>query len=497
MSHKANKEQKSEVINTTQLFIHFSDFIKGLKKLWWAIIILAIVVSGYKVYNLNKNYVPFYSSTATVTVSTQRNTSAVNGIAAYEIYYDATTVNQLIKTFPHIINSDFFRDAVCEDLDIPVLPATLSVASDTGSTMFTITATGTEPQRTYDTLISAIENYPIAAKPVVGNIKLNIVADPVVATAPLNELDHMSYIKEALKGAVMGVLAGLALVFLYAIQRKTIKVKKEVTAQLNCDALGVVPQVKFKTHNKAIDSAVLFTNSNVGSGFMESFRVLRNRVVHSLDEGEKVIMGTSTAPSEGKTTVITNLALSLGSYGKNILLIDADLRNPSVAKLLGIDPNGINYEIETETYKIARLENKKISYMNIKSGKNYHDAINTKKIKQLLTSVRDDYDYILVDTPPCGLVSDALYIAQASDATIYIIQQDSVRVSRIRSALDGIMSTNTKMLGCVINNAKIGFTGYGYNNGYGYGYGYGYGKSSYKKYGYGYGHSDKKESRRR
>lgn len=477
MNQTENRKQKSDVFNSARVFVYFSDFLKGLKKFWWVIIVLAALVGGFKFYTAQKNFVPVYTSKATFTVSTQTSTSSVNGISAYSFFYDSATVNQLIKTFPYIMSSNVLRDSICEDLDITAIPVDLRASSDTGSNMFTLTATGRDPQMTYDVLLSAVDNYPVAAKYVVGNIKLKMITTPKLATVPSNSSDSRN---QALKGALHGALLGLLWVFLYALQRKTVKIKKDITAQLNCEALGVIPEVSFKKHTKAINKSILFTNSNVGKPFMESFRVLRNVVLHSLNDGEKVIMSTSTAPSEGKTTIIVNLALSFGAYGKNVLLVDADLRNPSVSKQLGINIDSFKTVKETDKYKIVQLEDSKISFMHIKSDKNYHKFMNSKEIKHIFNDVRDSYDLILVDTPPCGLVSDALYIAQASDAAIYVVRQDLVRVLKIRSGLDNLMSTNTKVLGCVINGAKSGVSGYGSNDGYGYGsYGkYGYGKSS-------------------
>lgn len=489
MDPNVNKKRSSEVLKTTQIFVYFSDFLKGLKKFWWIIIVLAVLFGGFKYYKTQKNFVPVYTSKATFTVSTQTSTSSVNGISAYSFFYDSATVNQLIKTFPYIMSSNVLRDSICEDLDIPTIPVELKASSDTGSNMFTLTATGRDPQMTYDVLLSAVDNYPVAAKYVVGNIKLKMITTPDVATVPSNSSDSLN---QGVKGSIIGALLGLLWVLAYAFQRKTVKIKRDITSQLNCEALGVIPEVNFKKHTKAIDKSILFTNANVGKSFMESFRVLRNLVSHSLQDGEKIVMATSTAPGEGKTTVVTNLALSFGAYGKNVLLVDADLRNPSVIKHLGINTDVLPVVKETDEYEILRMDKFKISFMRIKSGNNYHKFMNSKEIKQILNSVRDEYDLVLVDTPPCGLVSDTLYVAHACDAAMYVVRQDTVRVSKIRSGLDNLMSSSTKVLGCVINGAKGGISGYGHNDGYGYGYGkygYGYGKYGYgSKYGYGKSH---------
>ncbi|MBE6820951.1 MAG: CpsD/CapB family tyrosine-protein kinase [Ruminococcaceae bacterium] len=247
------------------------------------------------------------------------------------------------------------------------------------------------------------------------------------------------------------------------------------------------------------DKSLLFTNPDIGSGFPESFRVLRNVFVSSLNENEKIIMTTSSVPGEGKTTIATNLAIALADHSKKILLVDGDIRHPSVAPLLGVDLKNIEYETVTDLYKIAYLEKYKLHILIPTPAEDEQSGyFSSANIKQMFKKLRDSYDYIIVDTPPCGLISDALFIAQYADAAIFITYQDAVRISRVKNTLDSLMSTDIRILGCVLNGTVQGFSGYGY---YGYGYGYGYGKYGYGygygKYGYGYGYGENHKHKRK
>ena len=319
-----------------------------------------------------------------------------------------------------------------------------------------------------------------------GNISFEILKQATVAKSPCNKID---YTKEAIKGAIIGVFFGVLFIFIYIIQRKTVKTKQDIKNQLTLEPLAVIPQVSFRKRAMPGDKTLLFTNPDIGSGFPESFRVLRNLFTSSLNEGEKIIMATSSVPGEGKTTLATNLAISLADHSKNILLIDGDIRHPSVAPLLGVDLDEIEYETVTDLYKIAYLDEYKLRILiPVSSKEDASGYFTSGNIKKMFEELRDSYDYIIVDTPPCGLISDALFIAQYADAAIFITYQDAVRINRVKTTLDSLMSTDIRIMGCVLNGAVSGLSGYGYGYGYGYGrYGYGYGRYGYG-YGYGYGH---------
>lgn len=493
MSNQENVKEKEKTKSGLFSSLYVSDLWKGARKFWFVCLALAIVIGGYKIYSSHKSYVPSYSVSATFTISTQRNTTSNGGISSYSFYYDASTATQLSDTFPYILSSSLLYDAIMEDMGIDFIPASLSASSVTGSNMFTITAKGRDPQETYDVLQSAMKTYPDVARYVIGNIKFTMITEPEVPSSPTNKPDYKS---DFLMGAVIGILIWAALVVIYALQRKTIRKREDIKRVLGRQVLGTLPQVTFKKYKREIDKSILLTNERVGNGFLESLRVMRNTLVHSLSPEKNVIMVTSTAPGEGKTTVIVNLALSLADLGKKVLLVEGDLRNPSVLDTLEIDKESLEYT-SFNKYRTSYIENYKVNYLQLidDNQKPWH-YIRQEDLQSILDEVKTKYDYVLIDTPPCGLVSDTLMIAPVTDAALYVILQDTIRISRIRSGLDGLLSTEANVIGCVLNGAMSGASGYGDNYGYGYGYGYGYKRYGYGHgYGYGYGYGENKKSR--
>lgn len=482
MSNGVQSTAKNE--NNMKMTLYFSDFFKSFKKFWWTVIVFAALLGGLTAFKQYTTYSPVYKASATFTVNTQKST-AVGGVSSYSFYYDSATATQLADTSPYILSSNLLQNAVCEDLGVSAMPASIWASSVSGSNMFTLTATGSDPQITYDVLVSAMENYPSVAKYVVGNIEFVTIKTPQVPSEPSNSRFNKLSIR---KWCVIGALLGILWIALFAVMRRTVRNKDDVKRELNSQFLGYLPRVSFKKHKMYIDESVLITNEKVHDGFFESVRAFRNVFLNSVSADDKVIMVTSTAPAEGKTTVAVNLAISLAQRGKKVLVADADFRNPSVAPLLNFNSEELDYTKNHELYKIAYLEKYKMSYMNITArvaeGDKYLD---TKTVREIFDTVRREYDFVIVDTPPCGLVSDAVFISEAADAAVYVILQDSVRASKIRTALDSILSSDIKLLGCVVNAVQNTAGG-----SFSYGYGYGYG---YKKYGYGYGYGYEKKSK--
>ena len=458
--------------------INFSEIFRSLSKFWWLCLVLMLIFAGLMFCRNQINYRPMYESSVTFTVRTQEPGSAGIGISSYSFSYARSTASQLSSTFPAIIESNILGEIICNDMGLDYLPATLSASVVKGTNMFTITAKGRDPQLTYDVLLSVIKNYPAVAEYVIGNTDLVILNPPEIATEPYN---RFAYRSSMAKGALLGLALGLCWVVFYALCRSTIRSREDVRTKLNRHCVAVLPEVSFKKYKTDIDKSVLLTNKKVSESYLESFRALRNSVLSS--SVGRTIMLTSTAPGEGKTTVSVNLAISIARTGKSVIVVDADVKNPSVNKLIGIPM----YEPTADDKRpgeITDVESLGIAVMNFNTKAfDIWKLLGIDKLRELFGRLSELYDYVIIDTPPVGLTSEPSLVAQVADSMIMVVRHDTVRSGRILEALDSLRYPGgAKLIGCVLNAVPDAYSDYGYGYRYSH-YRYGYGR----RYGYGYG----------
>ncbi len=475
---KNEKQTGNEV--TVDIKILIGDLWKGVKKFGFVIIIFASIFSSVAFYFSAKSYTPFYRAKATFAISTG-NESENSGSYSYGYFYNSHTASQMALTFPYILQSNILQEIVRNDLNVDYLNGSISSMAVPDTNLFTMYVISTNAEDAYNILNSVIENYPQVAEFVIGDTKMNILSSPTVPAGPYNS---PSYVTKVKIGFLTGVLAGCGVIFLYALSRRTVKESADIKNNLSLKCLGVVPKVKFKRRKSKFDSSVLISNIRTGATFAESVRSVRTKILKEIEVSkDRVIMVTSTLPREGKSTISVNLALSLAQKGDKVILVDGDLRNPTIIKLLDIK-TPLKGLYEVLSYQAGVKES--VIYLpdygiqllaGIVPCDRPAGLYSGKKIAETIELLKEMADYVIIDTPPCGVFSDALAIAHYSDTIIYTVRQDYAKTSRIIDSIMTLSSSKTKITGAVLNHAEHGISGYGY------GYKYGYNKyGKYKRY---------------
>lgn len=201
----------------------------------------------------------------------------------------------------------------------------------------------------------------------------------------------------------------------------------------------------------------------------EAYKTLRTNIRFSLREEDcKKFCITSSVSGEGKSITLLNLAISFAQDGQKVLLIDADLRRPTLARLLvekaspGLSTILAGMEQQEETIRKDMFPNLDIIF----SGEvppNPSELLGSERMKNFLEEMSGHYDYILVDTPPVSIVSDACIVANFLDGVLLLARQGRTRKDAVRKAVKQLELTGTKLLGFVLNGVdKTGGSSYGY-----------------------------------
>jgi capsular exopolysaccharide synthesis family protein len=243
--------------------------------------------------------------------------------------------------------------------------------------------------------------------------------------------------------------------------------------------LAEIPQIKK-------GGSLLFTDPNATSVLAESFRILSANVDFLIPKISnnlgKIIYCTSTIKGEGKTFVSLNLSLALSSLNKKVLLIGADMRNPQIHTYFGTSKNqlGLSSYLNDQSANWKELLmsgfDEHPEHRTMLSGAippNPAHLLTNGRFEQLLTEVRTEFDYVIVDTAPTILVTDTLLISKFADITLFLTKANYTDKKLLKFSKDLSDSKKITNMAYVINSVGAGKS-YGYGYGYNYGYSYGY-----------------------
>ena len=288
--------------------------------------------------------------------------------------------------------------------------------------------------------------------------------------------------------AVVGLILGIMLALLLEYLDNTIKTPEDVDTKLRQSMLGQLPRIKGKI--EAGDLQIAFIKDK-DPGFSEEIRSIRTGVMlSSIDAPHKVLLVTSSIPGEGKTSVATNIALALGQVRK-VCLVDADMRRPTVAKVLGVasTSKGLSNLVSgSDPTSECMHFNKELGIHIIPSGivpPNPLELLSSIRFAEAIKWLEESFDVVIIDSPPLQLVSDPLILSQFAHSVIFVVKADSTPYQVALGGLERLREAKAHILGVVINQIdrekSDRYYGYGKYSAYGYG----------KKYSYSSGYSSR------
>ncbi len=464
MAETTNENEKLDITAFVDAFLN------SFKKLWIVVLVLALLLGIVSYFSTSGSYVAAYKAEATVAVYSSDDGSST----------DSRSAQQLGTVFPYILTSGVLKDVIMEDMGVTSLPGSIKVTNVEGTNLLTISVSSGDPDLSYKTLLSIIKNYPKVAEYVVGYTVMEIVDDSGV---PTDSGKTVAVQGNAMKGALYGAILGLAVVFIHMLMYKTVRNVKDVRAFSTTDHLGSLPIYKKKKRNDT-SSSINILEHNVQQDYLEAMRLIRTRVTRKLEKnGHKVLMVTSSVPGEGKSTIAANLAISLSGKNKRVILVDCDLRNPSLQEIFQIPENrpGLIEVLEGK----CSLEKAIVSYekqgirLKVLFGSanrptSHSEILGSDRMRQIIEYFKKISDVVVLDTPPSAMLVDAMLVAKYVDEAVYVIMSDYARASVVAEGMRELKNTGIEIGGFVLNGCKETLGGYGYHS-YGYGshyYGY-------------------------
>ena len=422
---------------------------------WWAILLSAVIFASAGFVISKLTYEAKYTCTIEFAISNKTEAENYGGQTSSDI----NASNMLAKNFLHLTTNLDFLNIVAEDSGYSLNGKPLTgrmvkpmvKSSNVEDTSFiTVTITSTNRDVAYAVAKSYVNNFEGFAMKMFPNTNVKVSTYPVEPDGANADNSVFLY---SLLGFILGAGIVVLAICIIIFVKDTVKVPDDITNKLNQKIIGSVVHLK-----KAADTKnLLITDKKTGFMFIESFKLIRTKLENIAKRHDyKVFVFTSAMENEGKTTIATNTALALAKTGKSVLLIDADLRKPSVYKELGISATndlglpGVVSGNRTLSDSIKYFEKFNL-FLLVTSTPIAESAelLSADEMSDVMDAVRNEFDYIVIDTPPAGLVADASIIAQYADANVMVVRRDRSSMRRIRRTIEDMSGTGKEVVGCI------------------------------------------------
>lgn len=449
-----NNVQNENLLTTVKCII------KDILQRW--ILIVAVMIVFGSVFDFMKTvtYVPQYGTSMTATLSGGEDT-----------FKNIDKVQSYVNTLDYLMNSNNAKSYVKKKMPISKTTYKAEVTLKQANVV-KIKVTADTKREAYFSIKLLNDWYRENTERYSFPYNITVLKESKFSTKPVNPNSH---IKNFLIGAVGSGFVLSCLLGLYFFLRDTIKSEEEVENKLDTRLYAKLPFEVKKREDARNKKAILITSLKTSFFFRESMNKLRSKVEASSDKhGYKSFMITSAYENEGKSSVAANLALALAKNGHKVVLVDADFNKPAVFKIFDLDGSkSLNKAIEgTSSWSSQVVSDRSgldllpCSQDTLKS----EILTNSKNLDEIMKELREEYDFVIVDTSPAYLLNETMAMNELVDATLFVVRQDYATSDVINETVKRLTYVKDNVLGVVFKNVvSVGNKGTSnYNNRYGY-----------------------------
>lgn len=456
----------------------------ALKHLWMVLMAAAAMFMAVYVMQ-NQVAKPDYTSDISLAVTSKT--------AFGTSYTSVAATNTIAEQFSELLDSEVVRNSVCQELGVEKFPAKLAIDVPENTNIINVHVTAATPEVAFRTARAITNNYEEYSSFIFATAVMEVIYGPSIATEPSDLASRQQLL---ILSAPIGALLMIVLLIFFALRNNTVQTTAGAKDQLDAKLLATIYHQKKKatlrSKLKNIKSSLLINSPTSTFYYAETFHQLRMQLEHARQSrGERVFLITSCTENEGKSTVAANIALSLAQKHEKVLLVDCDLRKPAQYKVFEKKVQQqqdigylLSHHMSAEDLMGAlQYDESSNLYFLLASSTQRKSAelLTSDETKTLIRSLRANFDFIIIDSPPIGYFVDSEILADLCDASLLVVRQDSVPAPAINDVVDMLTASDSTFLGCILNNVHTiktisGVVGQSYGRGYGYGYGYGYGK---------------------
>lgn len=443
--------------------MNFSDVMRAVTKHWVTEIILFCVVVG-AVAGITFTKTPQYSASSELLLQTSGSSSETASAAGQSIVSSSNGNTSLSSLCPEVLKSDSVLQSIIDNLglhsSVAELRQSVSAAAADGSPIVVISASNADPDMTVKIVKEATRQLNKQLSSVLGasaQVSLSVIQQPITPSSPSSP-NVSAYL-------AMGVVAGLIIALLGAIIRemsdKGINDTSDIQAIINEPVLASVP----KAHTVS-DGVPAVISKPRGRAAEEIRRLTTNINFVTPNElsQSNVLIVTSSNPREGKTTVSANLAAAFAEKGESVLLIDADVRHPSVAKMLDLS-NGIGLIalLAGDVSAKDAIQTYWKPYLHILPVEDQKDVsgivLGSDAMRDLIDQASKRYDHVIVDTAPMTVANDAAVFAKQGGVLLMVVGQGVAQKRSVREVAKEFKMSRTVVRGIIFNLVSVNNAG--------------------------------------